>query len=77
MQNYLVTLTMIAPPWLNPVLQFFFMNVPKIASCVIHMFPLDGTLAPVLNIIIDIKCISLPTIQFELDRMYLGFLINP
>ena len=71
MQNYLVTSNMTALPWIHPLLKLFLMNIPKIADHVPHMPSLDGTLEPVLNIIIAIKFVSPTPIQFTLDKLYL------
>ena len=72
MQNYLVTSNMTALPWIHPLLKLFFMNIPKIAAHVLHMPSLDGTLDPVLDIIIAITFVYPTPIQFALDKMNLG-----
>ena len=61
MHKYLLTSTMTSLPWLHPVLNFFFMNIPKIAARVLHVPSLDVTSAPVLNIIVSIKYGYVPT----------------
>ena len=73
MHKYLITSTITALPWLYWVLKFFLMDVLKIAVHGLHMPSLDGTLAPVLNIIVAIKFESLQLIKFALDNLSLGF----
>ena len=72
MHKYLVNSTMTALPQIHPVLKLFFTNIPKIASHVIHMLSLGGTFDPVLDIIVAIKFVSPPPIQFALEKLYLG-----
>ena len=76
MHKYLVTSTMTVLPWIHPVLKFFFMNALEIATNGLRMPSLDGTLSPVLNIIFAIKFGYLPPIQFELEKLSLGFPTN-
>ena len=66
MQKYLVTSTMTALQWIHPVLNLFFLNVPKIVKHGIHMSSLYGTVSPVVNTIVVIKFGSLPPIQLLL-----------
>ena len=62
MQNYLVTSTITALPWIHLLLKFFFVNVPNIAAHGLHMTSPDGISSPVLKIIIAVKFGYLPQI---------------
>ena len=73
MHKYLVTSTTTATPWIPPVLKFFFIKIPNTAAHSLHIPSLNVTLAPALNIIIAIKFVSLPPIQYALEKLSLGY----